>query len=53
MLCSQYSAIFDKFGEKIAVFLKTNVMIKFLHNLALFGVKNAPIFLPNFWAKIF
>jgi hypothetical protein len=31
---------------------KTNVMIKILHNLALFWVKNAN-FLPNFSAKIF
>jgi hypothetical protein len=30
------------FGEKkLAFFSKTNVMIKFLHNTALFGVKNA------------
>jgi hypothetical protein len=28
-------------GEKMAFFSKTNVMIKILHNLALFGVKNA------------
>jgi hypothetical protein len=41
------------FGEKIGVFLKkNNVMIKFLHNLTLFRVKNA-IFLLNFSAKIF
>jgi hypothetical protein len=36
------------FGEKMAFFSKTNVMIKFLHNLALFGVKNA-----NFIAEFF
>jgi hypothetical protein len=36
------------FGEKNGVFSKTNVMIKLLHNLALFQVKNA-----NFFAKIF
>jgi hypothetical protein len=39
------------FGEKIGVLSKTNVMIKFLHNLALFRVKNAN-FSPIFLAKI-
>jgi hypothetical protein len=33
----QFSAIFDNF-------LKTNVMIKCLHNLAVFWIKNANIF---------
>jgi hypothetical protein len=28
----------------MAFFLKTNVMMKFFHNLALFRVKNAKIF---------
>jgi hypothetical protein len=32
------------FGEKMAFFSKTNVMIKILHNLALFWVKNANFF---------
>jgi hypothetical protein len=39
-------------AKKLAFFSKTNVMIKFLHNLAYFCVKNA-IFLPKFSAKIF
>jgi hypothetical protein len=40
-------------AKKIGVFFsKTNVMIKILHYLALFWVKNA-IFLLNFSAKIF
>jgi hypothetical protein len=39
----------------MGVFLKTNVMIKILHNLALFRVKNAifsPIFSPKIFLKI-
>jgi hypothetical protein len=36
------------FAEKMAFSLKNNVMIKFLHNLALFRVKNA-----NFFAEFF
>jgi hypothetical protein len=36
------------FGEKFGVFLKTNVMIQFLNNLAMFRVKNA-----DFFAKFF
>jgi hypothetical protein len=39
---SQFSA------KKLAFFLNTNVMIKNLHNLALFSVKNA-----NFFAEFF
>jgi hypothetical protein len=35
-------------AKKLAFFSKTNVMIKFLHNLALFRVKNA-----NFFAEFF
>jgi hypothetical protein len=35
-------------AKKLAFFSKTNVMIKFLHNVALFWVKNA-----NFFAKCF
>jgi hypothetical protein len=35
-------------AKKLAFFSRTNVMIKILHNLALFWVKNA-----NFFAKIF
>jgi hypothetical protein len=36
MLGSQFSAIFDNFRQKnSAFFSKTNVTIKFLHNLAL------------------
>jgi hypothetical protein len=42
----QYSA------KKLAFFSKTNVMIKILHNLALFWVKNAN-FSQQFLAKIF
>jgi hypothetical protein len=36
------------FGEKVAFFSKTNVMINILHKLALFWVKNA-----NFFAEFF
>jgi hypothetical protein len=36
------------FGEKMAFFLNTNVMVNFFQNLALFCVKNA-----NFFAKFF
>jgi branched-subunit amino acid transport protein AzlD len=43
---SQFSA------KKLTFFSKTNVMIKILHNIALFWVKNA-IFSLNFSAKIF
>jgi hypothetical protein len=39
-------------AKKFAFFSKTNVMIKILHNLALFGVKNANL-LQFFSAKIF
>jgi hypothetical protein len=39
---------FPIFGEKLAFFLYTNVMINFFQNLALFWVKNA-----NFFAKCF
>jgi hypothetical protein len=35
------------FGEKMAFFSKTNVMIKNYHNLALFWVKNAKFFGEN------
>jgi hypothetical protein len=35
-------------AKKLAFFSKTNVMIKILHNLALFWVKNA-----NFFAEFF
>jgi hypothetical protein len=38
-------------AKKIGVFLKTNVMIKVLHNSALFRVKNANCFLRFFWQK--
>jgi hypothetical protein len=48
MLLSQFSAIFANFRQKMAFFSKPNVMIKILHNLALFLVKNA-----NFFAKFF
>jgi hypothetical protein len=40
------------FGENLAFFSKTYVMIKILHNFTLFLVKNAN-FLPNFWRKYF
>jgi hypothetical protein len=39
-------------AKNLAFFSKTNVMIKILHNLALFWAQNA-IFLLNFSAKIF
>jgi hypothetical protein len=39
---------FRKFyAKKMAFFSKTNVAIKFLHNLAVFGAKNS-----NFWTKL-
>jgi hypothetical protein len=42
------------FGEKIgAFFSKSNVMIKNLHNLALFWVKNANFFAIFFLRKYF
>jgi hypothetical protein len=37
-------------AKKLAIFSKNNVMIKILHNLALFKVKNA-IFSMNFRRK--
>jgi hypothetical protein len=40
------------FGEKNGVFLKNNVMIKILQNLALFWVKNANIFAEKFGKNI-
>jgi uncharacterized protein (DUF1499 family) len=43
---SQFSA------KKLAFFLNTNVMIKNLHNLALFSVKNANIFAEFFGENI-
>jgi hypothetical protein len=50
VLWSQFSAIFANFGEKWRFFLKTNVMIHFMHELGRFaaarGVNNA-----NFLAK--
>jgi hypothetical protein len=39
-------------AKKLAVFSKTNVMIKILHNLGLRGVKNGNFF-ADFLAKIF
>jgi hypothetical protein len=36
------------FGKKLPFFSKTNVLIKLLHNLTLFWVKNA-----NFFAEFF
>jgi hypothetical protein len=49
MFWSQFSAIFDNFQRKNWRFYKkTNVMIKFLHNLALFWVRYA-----NFFAEFF
>jgi hypothetical protein len=44
MLWSQFLPIF---GEKMAIFSKSNVMLKFLPNLALFWAKT-PIFSPIF-----
>jgi hypothetical protein len=41
------------FGEKMAFFSKTNVMIKNYHNLALFWVKNANFFAISFRRKYF
>jgi hypothetical protein len=43
---------FRKFSaEKMAFFSKTNVVITFLHDLALFWVKNAN-FSPDFFAEV-
>jgi hypothetical protein len=54
MLWSQFSAIFDKFSaKKLAFFSKTNVVIKILHNLPLFWVKNAIFFAEFFGENIF
>jgi hypothetical protein len=54
MLWSQFSAIFAIFlRKKLAFFSKTNVMIKFLHNLALFWAKNAKFFAKKFRRKYF
>jgi hypothetical protein len=55
MLWSQYSAIFANFRRKnwLAFFSKTNVMIQFLHNLALFWAKNAYFFAKFFGKKYF
>jgi hypothetical protein len=39
-------------AKKLAFFSKTNVVIKFLHNLALFRVKKRKFF-RNFWQKYF
>jgi hypothetical protein len=51
MLWSQFYAIFANFRRKNGVFLKkTTVIIKFLHNLALFWVKT-PIFLAKVFQK--
>jgi hypothetical protein len=50
MLWSHFSAIFRQ--KKLAFFSKTNVMFQFLHNLALFWVKNA-IFRQIFRRKYF
>jgi hypothetical protein len=45
---------FRQFSEKkLAFFSKTNVVIKILHNLALFEVKNANFFAEFFGEKIF
>jgi hypothetical protein len=35
-------------AKKLAFYSKTNVMIKILHNLALFGAKNANLFAEFF-----
>jgi hypothetical protein len=49
--------IFDDFckfsAKKLAFFSKSNVMIKNLHNLALFRVKNANFFAIFFGENIF
>jgi hypothetical protein len=48
MLWPQFSAIYDNFRRKDwRFFSKTNVMIKFLHDLVLFLVKNANFFGEN------
>jgi hypothetical protein len=44
---------FVNFWQKMAFFSKTNIMIQFLHNLALFGVKNANFFAIFFGENIF
>jgi hypothetical protein len=49
-----FAAIFGNFRRKNWRFShKTKVIIKFLHNFALFLVKNANILSPIFVAKIF
>jgi type III secretory pathway component EscS len=40
-------------ANKLAFFLKTNVMIHFLHNSAVFLNQKTPIFSPIFWQKYF
>jgi hypothetical protein len=40
-------------AKKLAFFSKTNVVIKILHNFALFGVKNANFFAEFFGENIF
>jgi hypothetical protein len=54
MLWSQFSAIFNNFRrKKLAFFSQTNVMIKILHNLALFWVKKRQFFRKIFRRKYF
>jgi hypothetical protein len=55
MLWSQMSAIFDNFRRKYWRFSKKKTMLwsKFLHNLALFWVKNADFFSELFGENIF
>jgi hypothetical protein len=52
MLWLQFSESFDNFGEKMAFFSKTNVMVNILHKLALFWVKNANFFAEKFCENI-
>jgi hypothetical protein len=52
MLRSQFSAIFNNFGQKIGVLHENQCYGQFLHNLALFSVKT-PMSLQNFPAKTF
>jgi hypothetical protein len=52
MLLSQFSAIFNNFGEKMAFFSKTNVMIKMLHYLHSFVLsQKTPIFFAEFFSE--
>jgi hypothetical protein len=53
MLCVTIFGDFRHFSaKKLALFSKTNVMIKIFHSLALFRVKNAKFFAEFFGENI-